>query len=62
MAIETKCGQPAWAKMYWPGKEPMLVCARHSRMAYNVAQAIGLHLVQEDVDGGECEHAAAAAG
>lgn len=52
---ERLCGEPAFMRMFWPGRDPSLVCAAHSRKAYNIATAMGLHLVQEDADGGTCE-------
>lgn len=55
MPKRPRCGEPSWAKVYWPGSDPLIMCAKHSRIAHNVATAMGMHLVQEDHDGGTCE-------
>ena len=52
VATKPKCGQKecvldATAKMHWPGREPMLVCAEHDAQARAIAGAMGLTLFIE---------------
>jgi hypothetical protein len=52
---ERRCDEPTVARVFWPGREPLVMCAKHERGARTVAAAIGLHLHTEPATQGTCE-------
>jgi hypothetical protein len=53
---ERICGEPATQRIFWPGREPLLMCKDHAEYAQVVAQTIGCHVVQEPVNEGICSN------
>jgi hypothetical protein len=39
-----ECGKQAMSLMYWPGNDPLPICADHQAWAVKVAGAMGLYL------------------
>jgi len=55
MAEEMKCGKPVVARVFWPGREPILMCAEHARAASSVGTAMGCYIHSEPAVTGKCE-------
>jgi len=52
---ERKCGEPTVARVFWPGREPHTVCARHHQGAMSDCASLGLWLHTEPATQGTCE-------
>ena len=53
-----KCGAPAAARVFWPGREPLPMCERHAGMAKGASNALGMYLhVEAVIEDKTCEHA-----
>jgi hypothetical protein len=54
VSTERECGEPAVMRVFWPGREPLAMCAKHAGMALGVAAAMGMHLHTEPAAEGVC--------
>jgi hypothetical protein len=44
--------------VFWPGREPLMMCERHASMAVGVSQAMGVYLHTEAIGfATTCQHA-----
>lgn len=41
------CADQAVAKVFWPGREPSLMCERHKAVALRIAETMGFFLAIE---------------
>lgn len=46
-----KCGMPAMAEVFWPGKEPLKMCNTCVARARGVMAALGYHVVVRPLSG-----------
>lgn len=51
---ERACGKPATQRVFWPGREPILMCEEHADGARKVGAAIGCYIAQQPVNEGTC--------
>ncbi len=51
---EPRCGLPATQAVFWPGREPLLMCEAHAEIARNVGMAMGCYIAQQPVTEGVC--------
>jgi hypothetical protein len=49
---ERECGEEATSRIYWPGRDPLLCCPKHSAKALRVAEAMGLYVHSEPIVNG----------
>jgi hypothetical protein len=57
---QSKCGEYAAIRIFWPGQPPMNVCPEHHLASLAVAYAMGFHLhFEQAVLGATCESAPA---
>ena len=47
MTEKSECGKTAMYLVYWPGHDPLAMCADHAAWATKVAGALGLYLRKE---------------
>ncbi len=47
---QVECDVDATGRIYWPGREPTLVCSLHHSKALAIAEAMGFHLHTEWLD------------
>ena len=43
------CETPALARMFWPGREPTMICLDHAAKAQRIADAMGFYLCIEEL-------------
>jgi len=55
---DPKCGAPAFAKVFWPGRQTLVMCERHAYAAERIAAVLGADVPQEPCEDGTCEHLA----
>lgn len=41
---QTTCSDPAIARVFWPGREPLPMCLEHALKAKGISQVMGFHL------------------
>ena len=51
---ERVCGAPATQRVFWPGREPLLMCEAHAERARGVSNAMSFYLAQQPVSDGTC--------
>lgn len=46
---KTPCPNPPVARIYWPGDKARVLCLEHVAAAQNIMEAMGMHLVVEEL-------------
>jgi len=48
--VDERCENMATVRMFWPGKEPDLVCVEHAHQSEGIASHMGFRLHLEPID------------
>ena len=55
--VEETCGLPASESVFWPGREPMIVCVEHARALKGIAIVMGFHVASREAPpGAKCQN------